>query len=313
MKKMHRFFMILLVFMGVSMPVMAQSPAQSSKLEAFFNAMLQASKLETCEETEKALKAMPQDMLESAIYELKTLTDQAVAEQYQAKLQEMMRLSGRCPEIQDAFAQRFSRLFIKVQVNRPIEQGERLKAIDDLKQFASESFSSIVASDCGKSAQNFQKISSELCSRALVGFKTVERASLNASEQSQIAEKLEQVMVFAQKCPEFEEQYRRCLYGKRETEDDLPLSHIEPFLVWVEGLQRLLSSHGCSGIDKAISDYAETDQFNAAKRALSGIRPAQFSPQDRQVIKAKMKAVYQTLPGCEAARTGIDRAIESMF
>ena len=313
MKKMHRFFMILLVFMGVRMPVMAQSPAQSSKLEAFFNAMLQASKLETCEETDQALKTMPQDMLESAIYELKTLTDQAAAEQYQAKLQEMMRLSGRCPEIQDAFAQRLSRLFIKVQVNRPVEEGARLKAIEDLKQFASESFSSIVASDCVKSAQNFQKISSELCSRALVGFKTVERASLNASEQSQIAEKLEQVMVFAQKCPEFEEQYRRCLYGKRETEDDLPLSRIEPFLIWVEGLQRLLSSHGCSGIDKAISNYAETEQFNAAKRALSGIRPAQFSPQDRQVIKVKMKAVYQTLPGCEAARTGIDRAIESMF
>jgi hypothetical protein len=71
-------------------------------------------------------------------------------------------------------------------------------------------------------------------------------------------------------------------------------------------------SHGCSGIEKAISNY-EPEQFEVAKRALSGIRPAQFSPQDRQVIKVKMKAVYQALPGCEAARMGIDRAIESMF
>lgn len=297
-----------LLGMFLSMPAMAEPLAEPQGLDGLLDAVVRASEASTCEETERALNQIPQDQLEAALANVQALQS---VDAYQAKFHRISELSLKCPKVHDAFANRLSRgAFVKALKAR--EGKERAAAIESLKLFALECEAAIEAQDCVKAAAHMQRVAPEVCASALVAFQSVSQSSLNEEERKLISDKLERVVAFGDKCAEFGEQYRACLYSKRLADPYLPLSTIEPFLKWLAGVQKALSVCSCHEAAQVIRAY-DPEQTQAAKAAISGFKPVQFSPADREQIRERMRMVYMALPECKEAKVAIDEMIESMF
>ncbi|MBO4350724.1 MAG: hypothetical protein J6A01_07260, partial [Proteobacteria bacterium] len=77
--------------------LMLPAAAQAQDLSHFLDKVLAASQLPTCEDTQKALDAIPKDEFNAALEEIKTLKDQSLLNQIGEKFDQINQLSARCP------------------------------------------------------------------------------------------------------------------------------------------------------------------------------------------------------------------------
>ncbi len=286
--------------------LMLPSVVHAQDLSHFLDKVLAASQLPSCDETRKALDDIPKNEFDAAFEEIKTLKDQALLNQIGEKFDQINQLSSQCPAVQDSFVNKLSRMAVQTQIDpKPQDSG---KSLQDIQTFLNYALKSIENVNCETSAQKFSQIPAQTCSDAITAFQVLSPSSLPDSQYQSIATSLEKILLWVNQCPQFKQEYEKCLIP--DSAHFLDISRLTPFFNLLHEVRSKLENTPCP---KVASIQLEDGNLRAASEALKTLSPANFSPQDRVKIKTEMKAVYDAAKSCPEAHAFVDKLIERIF
>ena len=272
----------------------------------FLDKVLAASQLPTCEETQKALDAIPKETFNAAFEETKTLKDQALLDEIREKMDRINQLSAKCPSVQDGFVNKLSRMAVQAQVKaKPQDPSKSLQSIQAFLQFASQAMDQ---ANCPESAQKFSQIPPQTCTDAIAAFQALSPSSLPDVQYQAIAAQLEKILLWVNQCPAFKLEYEKCLTP--DSVHFLELSKLAPLFDLLHEVRAKIESTPCEKIDSIPIDESK---LKAASNSLKTLTPANFSPQDRATIQSEMKAVYDAAKRCPQAHKYVDNLIERIY
>lgn len=308
-------------------PANSAAPADSSSLraqnakdtstsknefDALLDKIIRISSMNNCEQMRKAFESIP----ESAFASAHTALSQSPRslEASRARLDRIIELSQRCPNIQDAFAARMAKLMAASSLRDTVrDTSDSAKASESLadsvatiRDFVDRVHSGIQhTTDCAASPDVIAALPNGLCARAIRAFQTTPPSRLSDADYHHISDKIAAISDYMESCAPFKTAYQTCLGSP----DTIARSRLQPFLDWLSALQHAVSSTPCDQLPTAI------DALNPrpASDAIRGISPSQLAPDDRDRIQAQMRTIYTSAPACSDARKLIDGAIERVF
>ncbi len=303
MKKVLTCILTLVISCMFSVSAMAQT-----SLEAFFDKVIAASQLPSCDETLQALNKISDAEFEQVANDAKLLRNQEDLKAFELKFQQFKTLSSKCPAVQDAFANRLSLLSLHASLNKNKEATP--EALAGLQAFGAECSAVAAVESCAAAAEKMRQVPRKLCDDAIVGFQTVEPARLPEKTYASIAHGIEAVMNRADSCPELMQAYRKCLMPSDAEPSYLPESRILPLFNWLNEVKRVFLTASCEEIASGRIVMAHEP---AAVRAVSGLKPSQFSPQVREKLLALVREVHQAADRCPGADKWFDARIDAIF
>lgn len=287
--------------LSIILSLLPSISTSQTALDNFLDHVEAASSQPSCEETEQALAGISEAEFDMAYREMKLLHHESDVYRYGDKLKRIGQLTGRCPSIQDKFAGRLSLFAVHSQING--HRGD-FSSIERFVEWCERA----IVEDCALSAQKLKQFPSGMCSEAVIGFQTVNPMQVSDEAYKQVSTKMEKILNWSSRCAAYKHVYESCL--RHDEKEYRNLSELEPFFVYLQDLKRRIESSICQDMSQFKDDI---ELRHEASKALAGLKPSEFSPSDREKIRALMDEIYHVSEQCPAARTVIDKAIENLF